>query len=528
MKIGLIVDHGTIAAWQAETLWTLVQDNEFAVYRCLNTRRSRRLARHAFYYLLNLLALRTRLTKRTPLPADLKVVSEVSFASELDGNWQRLPDSLLERINQDRPDFILKFGMGLLRIPSKSDLAVPILSYHHGNPSEFRGRPAGFYELMQGRDTVGQVIQILSNELDAGKVVAFGETKAHPYSYRATMLEAYRCSPLLLRMAIRNLASGKSVPLRVAPKAYRLPSNATVVRFVGQRLAEHFKRLVYGAFIEKIWQVAEAPLTSETQIIELSDFPRPDQWQLLERPRGYRFLADPFYDPSGSGVLVEALRRSSGLGEILRLDGSGATVLSDRQGHYSYPGTFSHAGERYVLPEMSEWSAPKLYRLAESRLEELGALNVPGSQRLLDPTLHAEDSKIFLFANCATEGGSVLRLWVSDALTAPFEEHPASPICVSPAGGRMAGAILGSGNARFRFGQENQREYGDGVVLFRIERLSADEYDEVRVGELRFDQCHGPHTINARQGSVLFDWYRNRISLLAGARRFRSSLARRP
>ena len=34
--------------------------------------------------------------------------------------------------------------MGLLRMPN-DDTMLPVLSYHHGDPS--KGRPAGFYEL---------------------------------------------------------------------------------------------------------------------------------------------------------------------------------------------------------------------------------------------------------------------------------------------------------------------------------------------------------------------------------------------
>ncbi len=90
--------------------------------------------------------------------------------------------------------------MGLLRVPS--GLACPILSYHHGDPREYRGRPAGFYELMNGKTAVGQVVQVLSETLDAGEVVAFAETKAHAHSWQRTMAEAYRASPLLLAAAV--------------------------------------------------------------------------------------------------------------------------------------------------------------------------------------------------------------------------------------------------------------------------------------------------------------------------------------
>ncbi|HEX4761859.1 MAG TPA: hypothetical protein VFU87_03605, partial [Sphingomicrobium sp.] len=246
---------------------------------------------------------------------------------------------------------------------------------------------------------------------------------------------------------------------------------------------------------------------------------------------------DPFYHPTADGVLVEALRSSTGLGEIVHVSAGGAAALSDGRGHYSYPATFSQGSEHHVLPEMSEWSAPKLFRLGETRLKDAGFLDVPGSPRLLDPTLYAADGTIFLFANDSAEGGSVLRLWVSEALSATFREHPCSPICVSPAGARMAGAILESGGVRLRFGQDGRREYGDGIILFRIEQLSPDVYREAQLGEFRFGHVRGPHTVNFKSGNfkasnfkdwaVVFDFYANRPSILAGPRRLRSLLTRR-
>ena len=528
LKIGLIIEHRAIAAWQAACLKALADNAEFIVYDCTNGRPSPRSARHACYYLLNLAALRTRLTARVPLPPGLKIVAEVPFEAEHDGNWQRLPAPLLERIKQDRPNFILKFGMGLLRVPPREALAAPVLSYHHGDPREFRGRPAGFYELMQGRRAVGQVIQILSNQLDSGEILAFGETRTRPHSYRATMIDAYRTSPLLLKTAVHNLASGHRLPLAATGKAYRLPGNATVARFAARRVAELAKRLAYGALVEKEWQVAVAPAAFDEQLFHSANFPRPDQWRIVERPPQYRFLADPFFHPDGSGVLVEALRKSTGLGEIVHLSQAGAAALSEGHGHYSYPATFFDGEHHFILPEMSEWSDQKLFRLGPGRLEEVGTLDVPGAPRLLDPTLHAEAGKTYLFANCAAHGGAVLRLWVGDALAGPFLEHPASPICVSPAGGRMAGAIIALGDARYRIGQDHGRDYGDGLVLFRIDRLSPQEYRETRQCGLSFDQVRGPHTVNFLDGRMVFDFYRNRVSMLAGLRRLRARVKQRP
>jgi hypothetical protein len=146
---------------------------------------------------------------------------------------------------------------------------------------------------------------------------------------------------------------------------------------------------------------------------------------------------------------------------------------------------------------------------------------------LIDPTLYQSDGRVFLFANDDRDGSSVLRLWHADTLFGPFAEHRSSPIRISPAGSRMAGAIRAAADgAQYRLGQDLRRSYGDGIVIFRVDTISPVEYRETKVGEVRLAGCCGPHTLNFRDGDVVFDYYSNRFSPLAGIRRFRSRARR--
>jgi hypothetical protein len=246
MKIGVFLDGARLARWQAEALETLAGEAEFVIYSCTTPAPARRQLRHALYYLLNLATVRNRMTRRIGLPASLRIIATHAFAAPCEGRWQALPPDLVERIAHDRPDVLVKFGLGLITIPPAEQLAVPILSWHHGDPAKFRGRPAGFHELAQGEPTVGQIVQILSNRLDSGRIVAAAETRAFAHSYRATLVEAYRHSPLLLRTAIRNALAGTSwEPPQWGP-AYRLPGNAAVAGFVLGRARAAASHLLYG------------------------------------------------------------------------------------------------------------------------------------------------------------------------------------------------------------------------------------------------------------------------------------------
>lgn len=521
MRIGVIVDNLELTRWQAQALERLPADTQIALYNCTNSRAGKRRLRHALYYALNLVTVRNRMTRRVPA-GDLggRVVTRVDFESEWDGNWQRLPPSLLTAIGADAPAAIVKFGMNLLRIPA--ELEAPILSYHHGDPSAYRGRPAGFYELLHRRRTMGQIVQILSNRLDAGAVVGYGETKVHPHSYRATLVEAYSLSPLLLGRAISDAAAGRTLPHPVDGKVYRLPTNGTVAGFCLRMAAATAARLAYGAFREKVWRVSTVGTDPEA-LIAGSAFPGATHWQTVPCPRGYTFLADPFFTPDGEGLLVEALHGASGKGEILHIgDGAAPVRLSDPRFHFSYPGHIEEGGRRFVVPETVFWSAPAAFEWTGEPWAPGRPLDVAGGERLLDPTLLTSDDGLYLFANRLDEGSGVLRLWRAPSLFARFEEHPRSPIRCTPAGSRMAGAIFRAASGRlFRFGQDDSGGYGDGLLLFEIERLSATSYVEREAGRLKFEGVHGPHTLNFRAGTALFDWYLERVSPLAGFRRLR-------
>ncbi|HEX8572061.1 MAG TPA: hypothetical protein VF759_04865 [Allosphingosinicella sp.] len=530
LKVAVIVDGGETQRFGLDAIDQLRGCDEITVFSCTNTAFRRLPVRHGAYYALNLACFSNRHTRRVPVTETRKRIAEtIAFESDYEGAWQRLPDPILARLAGSGFHVIVKLGMGLLRVPPPETLPVPILAWHHGDPDLYRGRPAGFWEIVHGAPVMGQIVQILSNKLDGGAVVAFAETKVHPHSYRATLIEAYRHSHLLIDEAVRNALAGRALPKGSAGRNYRLPSNLAVLGFVLRRIAASAKRMFYGALVEKRWRVSVAPLGEgePARIAAGEAFPAPDSWRTLPTPPCHLFLADPFFSRDPPGILVEALDRRSALGEILLVAEDGDRRLSNGPLHFSYPGTIESGGEQFVVPEMAQWGEQGCFRIGEAGLEPAGTLEVEGRPRLIDPTLVRHEGRFYLFGNDEGQGAAALQLWTSETLHGPYRLHPFSPVRISPMGGRMAGGLLRAGGRLIRFGQNFSADYGDGVLAFEIETLDPAEYRERPLGAIGFRDRQGPHTVNFDGGRIVFDWYHRRFSALSGVRRARARLTER-
>ena len=525
MRIAILCNGRTLSEWQRRAIELIANYHQLYLLICEEPLAKRDASRHGLYYLLNLVSVRNKANRPVPFPtAAFEIAGHLEFMPEHRGAWSSLPDKALDWIKANRIDAIVKFGLGLLTVPDPEKLAAPILSYHHGDPRSFRGRPAGFYEIDQGTPFLGQVIQILSNRLDSGEVLAFAESRVSPHSYRRTLIDAFSLSPALLPQALAALESGKRLPIEPRGTNYRLPRNATVLGFAAKRAAHLARRLAYGAFVEKQWRVslvrigdADDPLAAVAEANR-----RRKEWRTLPIQPTHRFHADPFFHGDQS-ILLEAMNGRTGKGELVRVAGDDQQLIEGLSGHVSYPAGIEEDGRAYLVPEIRSWSRPAVFSIEGNRAVRVADLDID-EQAILDPTLLRHEGRLYLFGNRASDGSSILRLWSADGLFSRFDEHPASPIRTSVRGSRMAGPIHRWPAGLFRLGQDFRSAYGDGVLAFRIEELTAERYRESEMGAASFDEVKGPHTIDVRRGELLFDWYEERGSPFAGVRRLLNRL----
>jgi len=528
LKAAVILDNLSIKKWQREalTLCSDVVDIEL-ILNCQNTKNRRAYGKNIAYYAINILCLKSDLTRST---AFLQNNSEVmSFSSEYSKGWQKIPDGLINEINARNIDLLIKFGMNLLTIPEDLKSRFGVFSYHHGDPEKYRGRPAGFYEILNNEDRVGIIVQRLSNKLDGGDIYAKAFSKIWHHSYKKTAFNFYKNSIPLLRKAISNALRGEIESNSASGKMYTLPTNSQSVYFLFSLLMRKLNRIVYGAFFEKKWNILVSPRKDKSPTKMLSENIRRIEGMVPSIDRRYTFYADPFFSADGSKIYVEALNRMNGLGEIISLNkktGRMEKILL-QENHFSYPQSIGVDDAEYLFPEIVHFASPHFLKLKHGMVSSYERIVGLESYRLADATYFQAGNLHLIFASKLSDASDNLYLFYSESRLGPYREHPMNPIVVDPTCARMAGSILQEDGKLFRIGQNNSFGYGNRVWICEIRELTSSKYIEEKIREVGFqDQVCGPHTINFDKESMVMDFYVDQFSLLSGYRRF-VSLARR-
>ena len=155
--------------------------------------------------MINLLALRNHQSKQVKY--DFSGVRVIEFDYNHENGWNFFPEKIIHFLRNGKIDLIIKFDHGLLKLDPELE-KIKIFSFHHGDPRKYRGRPAGFYEILNEEKTCGIVVQSISNKIDSGKIYALAKSRIGNYSYKKTSINFYLASKFLLRRAIINFKNG--------------------------------------------------------------------------------------------------------------------------------------------------------------------------------------------------------------------------------------------------------------------------------------------------------------------------------
>lgn len=440
-------------------------------------------------------------------------------------------DADADAIAAYRLDVAVRFGFRILRGRALEIARYGVWSWHHGDNFVNRGGPPGFWEVMEGAPATGSVLQILTEELDAGKVLYRSWSRTDPHSVRRNRNGYYWKSAAFLRRALERLhAQGGPVLVESAEadawrpyshRLYRVPTNRETIRGLA-RVAGRYSRAKARAIIRPDqWFIAYrihpqgAPL----------DVPETAPYRFRELlPPNDRFWADPFpvLHEGRYWILFEE-RIASGPGHIAAVEVGPQGMIGrpvralDRPYHLSYPFVFGWEGQIYMLPETEKHRTVELYRAEDFPTRWTLDRVLLSDLRAVDATLAEIDGRWWMFVNVAeSEEASLddeLHLYHADSPLGPWMPHTWNPVKSDVRSARPAGRPFNFGGAWYRPSQDCSGRYGAAIVVNRITRLDETSYAEQAVSRLLPAWRQGlvaTHTVNAAGGLTVIDAQRLR------------------
>jgi hypothetical protein len=178
--------------------------------------------------------------------AELAEVPRITAHTAIVGRFrERFTDASIAELRRYRPDILLRFAFGII---VGEVLTVPtygVWSFHFGDELAYRGGPAAFWEVYEGADAAGVILQRLTERLDAGIILRKGWVPTVRTSYPRTWDAVHELAVDWPAAVCRDLVAGRvraadGTPSRTTAPIRRRPGNGQMIAFglkvLGRRL----------------------------------------------------------------------------------------------------------------------------------------------------------------------------------------------------------------------------------------------------------------------------------------------------
>jgi hypothetical protein len=422
-------------------------------------------------------------------------------------------------------DVLFRFGFRIIRGEILSCAKHGIWSFHHGDNREYRGAPPGFWEMYEQNPVTGSILQILTEELDGGRVIYRSLSATDFRSLYLTLNPLYWKTAAFALRRLRDLhrfgwsflssLEEFNEPDSYKKVIYRTPDTPIMVRFLARLLVKKLFHGVRNVLFKERTQWFIACRTRSALRTALTDR---QGFRAVDSPDGH-FYADPslFQANGKSYVFFEDFEftrnRACISGAELTSDGRVGAVFKvlEKDYHLSYPFIFEYHNETYLIPESRARETVELYRAVKFphkwELVKFLAENV----RAVDSTIFDYSGKLWLFTNIAQPGASTfdeLHLFYADDLTGIWTPHPKNPIVSDVRRARPAGALFFEREMLVRPSQDCTLRYGRAISFNHVTTLSETDYSEVPIGRIEPDWHRGSictHTYNRSKNFEVID-----------------------
>lgn len=435
----------------------------------------------------------------------------------------------LEHIRSYDLDVLVRCGFRILRGGILDAATHGVWSYHHGDNRVNRGGPPGFWESLEGWPETGSTLQILTEDLDNGRVLCRSWSHTHRYSLTDNRNSFYWKSLSFIPRKLSELhRDGPERFFATVEKHNRHPEMYSR-RLFRKPSAPEYARLVLARAWDKFRYLAGKHIHLDQWVLlySLRDGFSSSMWRYEKiMPPKDRFWADPHAIRRDGRyfIFIEEYLYSTHKGHIavIEMDEAGnwtspVTVL-ERPYHLSYPFVFEHEDELYMIPESAGNRTIELYRCVEFPHRWEFQMNLMEDVYAVDATLLQRDGRWWLFANLVeNEGASswdeLFVFHAPDFRTSDWCPHVRNPVVSDCKRSRPAGRFFEIDGRLYRPSQNCSVRYGYGFNFSEVKVLDQEHYEEEVVSVVTPDwdrRVLGTHTFNRVGRLHLSDAYHRR------------------
>ncbi len=409
----------------------------------------------------------------------------------------------IEKISRYEIDVFIRLGFRVLRGEILNIPSCGIWSYHHGDNQVNRGGPAAVWEVLHNQPTTGSVLQILTEDLDGGKVLYRSWSATDPYSISRNLNNVYwktvsfvpRMLKQLKRMGtdefMKCYDQPEKIPFIYHDPLYGKPDNKTAARLLTKLVIKIVSRMLWRLHSMEQWMLLYSVSEEDTFPTAVFRFK-----QLL--PPKDRFWADPcVFQYQGKRVIfIEECECSDNKGylSVIEFDHNNTPQLPPvkilkKSYHLSFPFVFEDHDDLYLIPESQENKTIEIYRCRRFPDQWDFVMNLMENVRAVDSVIWKYENKYWLFTNIVENRGASacdeLFLYSSDnLLSQEWQAHPANPIVSDVRCARSAGKIFQFQGQWYRPAQDCSGVYGKAISIQRIEMIDEINYSETAVSRI--------------------------------------------
>ena len=417
----------------------------------------------------------------------------------------------IEKIKEEKFDIIIRACSNIL---SGEILKLPkygILSFHHGDIENFRGSPAGFWEVYFKKDDTGFIIQQLNENLDAGKVLyrGFFQTK---YFFLLNQAELYFKSNFFFKkilIDIYNKNIKNDFKYQTLGDIYEIPKITKQLKYISELIKKITKKLF---FRKTYWNIC---------LINSKD-----NKTFIPQIKKDFFLADPFIfqKDNKSFCFAEEFNFKNNKGHIVCFEITNSQLLNKREVlnekfHLSFPYIFEFENNIYMCPETSSIDEIRLYIAKSFPHEWEYHSTIIKNIKSADSVIFEKNNYWWLITNKCYDNSNDfthdLSIFYSrkGPLTMDWHEHKMNPVLTDSRRARNAGIFFDKNQNIIRVSQkQGYDKYGKSVSFNIIKNISPSEFEEEKVDfdfkkNISFSKnIRGIHHVCKIKDNIIFDF----------------------